>query len=249
MTALQLLLHVDAVAVQFGALRAVDGVSLSLGLGERHVLLGTNGAGKTTLFNAISGTARLSRGRITYKGQDISEMPVYRRARLGIGRTFQMSLSFADRTVAENIRVAISGRLGPRFGLRTWGRYRKMSDFTAECLSAFHLEAVARLTVGSLSYGQQREVEIAMALASEPELLLLDEPAAGLAPQARHQLVQRLQALPRHITLLFVEHDMDVALTLADRVTVMRDGRIVATGTPDEIRRNSDVKDMYLGKH
>jgi branched-chain amino acid transport system ATP-binding protein len=245
----QALLGIDAVAVQFGALRAVDDVSLNLGLGERHALLGTNGAGKTTLFNAISGTARISRGRITYKGRDISGMPVYRRARLGIGRTFQMSLSFADRTVAENIRVALSARLGPRFGLKPWPRYRRISEITAGCLAAFQLEAVAGETVGSLSYGQQREVEIAMALASEPELLLLDEPAAGLAPQARRQLVQRLQALPRHVTLLFVEHDMDVALTLADRVTVMRDGRIVATGTPDAIRRNPDVRDMYLGKH
>lgn len=243
------LLDIDGIEVQFGAVRPVDDVSLSLDLGERHALLGTNGAGKTTLFNAISGSVHVSRGHVTFKGRDISGLSVHQRARLGIGRTFQTSLNFADRTVLENLRVSASAKFGPRFGLLTWRKQRALSGMVSKYLASFQLEAVANEPVGLLSYGQQREVEIAMALATEPELLLLDEPAAGLSPVARGELVQRLKALPRNVTLLFVEHDMDVALTLADRVTVMRDGKIVATGTPDEIRNNTIVRDMYLGSH
>jgi branched-chain amino acid transport system ATP-binding protein len=241
------LLEIDAVDVQYGSVRVVDGVSLRLALGERHALLGTNGAGKSTLFNAITGTVRPCSGRIAYKGRDLTGISVHGRARLGMGRTFQTSLSFADRSVAENLRVAMAGRCGPRLGLRFWRHYTGLAERTARCMADFELEAIAQELVGTLSYGQQREVEIAMALAGGPELLLLDEPAAGLSPQARGGLVRRLQALPRSVTLLFVEHDMDVALSLADRVTVMRDGRVVATGSPADIRRDPVVREMYLG--
>jgi len=244
------ILRVRDAAITFGAVRAVDGVSLTLEPGERHGLLGTNGAGKTTLFNAISGDVRLSRGSIEYKGRTISGLRTHRRARLGIGRTFQTTLTFADRTVEENLRVAVMGSRGPRFAVRPWAAYGAQVEAARACAARFHLDEVLDQPVATLSYGQQRELEIAMALAGDPELLLLDEPAAGMSPQARSRLIEVLRGLPRSITMLFVEHDMDVALSLADRITVMRDGTIVASGTPAEIRANPLVREIYLGgKH
>ncbi|WP_207485225.1 ABC transporter ATP-binding protein [Arenibaculum pallidiluteum] len=244
------ILRVRDLSISFGAVRAVDRVSLSLEPGERHGLLGTNGAGKTTLFNAISGDVKLSEGSIEYKGRTISRLPIHRRARLGIGRTFQTTLTFADRTVEDNLRVAVMGSHGPRFAIGTWNRYGAQVQAARAVASRFRLDEVMEQPVATLSYGQQRELEIAMALASDPELLLLDEPAAGMSPQARGRLIEVLRSLPRSITMLFVEHDMDVALSLADRITVMRDGAIVASGTPAEIRATPLVREIYLGgKH
>ncbi|KAA0578302.1 ABC transporter ATP-binding protein [Azospirillum sp. B21] len=244
------ILAVREASISFGAVRAVNGVSLALAPGERHALLGTNGAGKTTLFNAISGEVPLTSGGIAFKGSDISRLRPHQRARLGIGRTFQTSLTFADRSVEDNLRVAVMGRRGPRFGLRPWGAYRPQVEAARVSAARFGLDEVLAQPVGTLSYGQQRELEIAMALAGEPELLLMDEPAAGMSPQGRGRLVEILRGLPRSITMLFVEHDMDVALSLADRITVMRDGAVVAAGTPSDIRANPLVRELYLGgKH
>ncbi len=244
------ILAVREASISFGAVRAVNGVSLALAPGERHALLGTNGAGKTTLFNAISGEVPLTSGGIAFKGSDISRLRPHQRARLGIGRTFQTSLTFADRSVEDNLRVAVMGSRGPRFGLRPWGAYRPQVEAARVSAARFGLDEVLAQPVGTLSYGQQRELEIAMALAGEPELLLMDEPAAGMSPQGRGRLVEILRGLPRSITMLFVEHDMDVALSLADRITVMRDGAVVAAGTPSDIRANPLVRELYLGgKH
>lgn len=244
------ILAIREASISFGAVRAVNGVSLALAPGERHALLGTNGAGKTTLFNAISGEVPLTSGGIAFKGSDISRLRPHQRARLGIGRTFQTSLTFADRSVEDNLRVAVMGSRGPRFGLRPWGAYRPQVEAARVSAARFGLDEVLAQPVGTLSYGQQRELEIAMALAGEPELLLMDEPAAGMSPQGRGRLVEVLRGLPRSITMLFVEHDMDVALSLADRITVMRDGAVVAVGTPSDIRANPLVRELYLGgKH
>ncbi|SMP61316.1 ABC transporter ATP-binding protein [Noviherbaspirillum suwonense] len=242
------ILDVAGVSIQYGVIRVVNGVSLALRSGERHALLGTNGAGKTSLFNGIAGEVPLAAGRISFRGREISGLKAYQRARLGIARTFQTSLSFGDRSVRENMRVSLLGNGSPRIGIRPWSRMPAMERRVDDALQAFGLMEVSAQPVGELSYGQQREIELCMALIGKPDLLLLDEPAAGMSPQARKELVRRLEALPRDITMLFVEHDMDVALRLADRVTVMRDGEIVATGTPDAIRANPVVKEIYLGK-
>lgn len=244
----QSILEVSDVCIQYGTIRVVDGVSLALQAGERHALLGTNGAGKTTLFNAISGAVPLAAGSICYRGREVSRLRSYQRARLGIGRTFQTSLSFGDRSVRENMRVALLGARGAGFGIRLWSHMPEMEQQVQQALAEFDLLPVAEQPVNELSYGQQREIELCIALIGKPDLLLLDEPAAGMSPQGRKELVSRLERLPREITILFVEHDMDVALRLADRVTVMRDGVIVASGTPDEIRINPVVKEIYLGQ-
>jgi branched-chain amino acid transport system ATP-binding protein len=243
----QALLEVQHASVAFGAVRAVEDVSIRLARGERHALLGTNGAGKTTLFNAITGEIALSRGRILYRGQDITRCNTPRRARMGISRTFQTSLTFSDRTVRENLLVAVNGSTGPRFGLGPWRRLEPQMRVVEETAARFSLAHLLERQVAALSYGEQREVEIAMALAARSDLLLLDEPAAGLAPHARQHLLRLLGELPRSVTMLFVEHDMDVALSLADRVSVMCDGAVVASGTPGEIRNNPLVRDIYLG--
>lgn len=242
------LLHISGVSIQYGVIRVVNDVSIALRSGERHALLGTNGAGKTSLFNGIAGEVPLAAGSISFRGQEISHLKAYERARLGIGRTFQTSLSFGDRSVRENMRVSLLGNGSPRISLRPWSRMLEVERRVDAALHAFGLMDVSAQPVGELSYGQQREIELCMALIGKPALLLLDEPAAGMSPQARKELVRRLGGLPRDITMLFVEHDMDVALRLADRVTVMRDGEIVATGTPDAIRANRVVKEIYLGQ-
>lgn len=242
------ILALQNVCIRYGTIRVVKDVSLSLRTGERHALLGTNGAGKTTLFNVISGEVPLATGRISFQGQDISGIKAFRRARLGIARTFQTSLSFGDRCVRENVRVAVLANQSPMFSLRPWPWPRHLENRVTAALQEFDLVTVAERPVNELSYGQQREIELCMALVGRPDLLLLDEPAAGMSPEGRKELTRRLEALPRSISMLFVEHDMDVALRLADRVTVMRDGEIVATGTPEEIRCNAVVKEIYLGK-
>ncbi|BDB29416.1 ABC transporter ATP-binding protein (plasmid) [Cupriavidus sp. P-10] len=242
------ILALQDVCIRYGAIRVVNGVSLSLREGERHALLGTNGAGKTTLFNAISGEVPLAAGRISFQGREITGIKAYRRARLGIARTFQTSLSFGDRSVRENIRIAFFGCQRQRFSFRPWARQHELEARVTAALQEFDLTTVAERPVNELSYGQQREIELCMALVGSPDLLLLDEPAAGMSPEGRKELTRRLDILPRSISMLFVEHDMDVALRLADRVTVMRDGEIVATGTPEEIRCNAVVKEIYLGK-
>lgn len=242
------ILEVSCACIQYGSIRVVNDVSLSLHKGERHALLGTNGAGKTSLFNGISGEVPLSAGRISFQGREIGGLKAYQRARLGIGRTFQTSLSFGDRSVRENMRVSLWGTWRSHFAWKAWSRIPDVERRVNEALLEYALAGIAEQAVNELSYGQQREVELCMALIGKPDLLLLDEPAAGMSPQGRKELVRRLETLPRSVSMLFVEHDMDVALRLADRVTVMRDGTIVATGTPDEICANPVVKEIYLGK-
>lgn len=245
---METILDVSGVSIQYGAIRVVKEVSLALNKGERHALLGTNGAGKTSLFNGISGEVPLSAGRISFRGEEISCLQTYQRARLGIGRTFQTSLLFGDRSVRENMRISVLGNSSPHVGIWSWGKMPQIERRVEGALHEFGLVEVSEQMVAEMSYGQQREIELCMALIGNPDLLLLDEPAAGMSPQARKELVRRVEALPRNTTILFVEHDMDVALRLADRVTVMRDGEVVATGTPDEICANPTVREIYLGK-
>ncbi len=242
------ILQLTGVAVRFGALRAVDDVSLSLEAGERRAVIGPNGAGKTTLFNAITGEILPASGRIVFEGLDISQMPASRRARLRIARTFQITNLFGQLTVAENMRLAARGLSRQKFSMggtdRLSGREANKVD---EALGAVRLHGSAHRPVKLLSHGEQRQLEVAMALAAEPRLLLLDEPAAGLSPAERQFLGEIVRGLPAGITILIIEHDMDLALGLADSVTVMQNGKIIVEDKPDNIRGNPLVQEVYLG--
>jgi branched-chain amino acid transport system ATP-binding protein len=237
------------VVVAFGALRAVDGVTMSVPHGERRAIIGPNGAGKTTLFNAATGILRPTAGTIMFDGRDITRLPPYRRARLGISRTFQITNLFPTLLVADNMALAVRGLTARKFSL--------FGPPTLDAKEARQIEVVlgaVRLSertdapVKELSYGEQRQLEIALALVAEPRMLLLDEPAAGLSPSERTMVADIIRALPRSLTVLLIEHDMDLALGLVDRVTCMHEGRIIAEEAPDMIRRNALVQEVYLGK-
>ena len=239
---------IDSLAKVFGGLRAVDGVSLEVALGERRALIGPNGAGKTTLFHCIAGTMQPSSGSVRLFGNDITYLPEYQRTKLGMGRTFQITNVFTDLSLAENLSLAIVGT-----DQRKWVWNRPLSAFPAVREQALTgLEAVGLLEraddpVKLLSYGERRQLELALALNSHPKVLFLDEPCAGLSPSERQRIFKMIRALPREITLVMIEHDMDVALGLADRVTVMNRGRVMAEGTPDEVQSNPEVRDVYFG--
>jgi branched-chain amino acid transport system ATP-binding protein len=241
--------EVDRLAMVFGGLRAVDDVTLSVKPGERRVLIGPNGAGKTTLFNCIAGTLRPSTGRVLMFGADISTLPEARRTALGMGRTFQISNVCTDLTVSENLILAILGT-----DRRKWIMYRPVSAF-----GELHERADAGLTraglggraeelVKFLSYGERRQLELALALNSNPKVLLLDEPCAGLSPSERQRFSQLIKELPPDITLIMIEHDIDIALALADRVTVMHRGKVILDGTPAEVQTNPEVREVYFGR-
>jgi branched-chain amino acid transport system ATP-binding protein len=242
-------LSVDGVSRRFGGVIAVDEVSLTLGAGERVSVIGPNGAGKTTLFRVIAGEMRPSGGRIHLLGREVTRMPPHHRARLGLARTFQVSNLFSDLTVAENVRLASQTR-----GLDHWRFWSPISSDDAagraagEILEQVGLEGRARDRVADLSHGEQRQLEVAMALATTPRLLLLDEPAAGLATSERARLRRLLEDLPRSLPLLLIEHDMSLALGLADRVLCMHNGRTIAFGAPEEVRRDPTVQAVYLGR-
>ena len=242
-------LRLDDVSRRFGGVVAVDGVSLELGEGERVSVIGPNGAGKTTLFRLIAGEMRPTAGRIHLFGRDVTAMPPHRRARNGLARTFQVSNLFVGLTVAENVRLA--SQAGSRDQWRFWSRMSGSDGAAlaaAEALERVGLERRADDRVADLSHGEQRQLEVAMALVTSPRLLLLDEPAAGLATAERGRLKLLLEALPRSLPLVLIEHDMSLALGLADRVLCMHNGRPIAFGLPDEVRRDRTVQAVYLGR-
>jgi len=243
------ILSLDHVGVRFDALKAVDDVSLKVGRGERRAIIGPNGAGKTTLFNAITGVVPPTSGRIAFEGRDITALPPHRRARLGISRTFQITNLFPGLTVQQNMALALRGLTE-----------RKFSFFGASCLAddegvqaeralgLSRLGSRAASLVSELSYGEQRQLEMAMALAASPRLLLLDEPAAGLSPAERVIVADIIRALPDDITIVLIEHDMDLVLSLVDWVTCLNNGQFLAEGAPSAIRNNADVQNVYLGR-
>jgi branched-chain amino acid transport system ATP-binding protein len=236
------------VSRRFGAVRAVLPMTLSVGVGERRALLGANGAGKTTLFNVIAGDLRPSTGRIRMFGQDVTGMPTQRRIRLGMRRTYQTSLVFAGLTVRECLFLAERGIGSGRF---SWRRAEQCPEMRAadRIAERVGLERMRHVKAGALSHGEARQLELGMATAGSPSLLLLDEPAAGLSLAERHRLIDLLRDLPRSLTLVMIEHDMDVALQSVDLVTVMHNGAVVAEGTPREITSDARVHDIYMGKH
>jgi branched-chain amino acid transport system ATP-binding protein len=240
---------VQGVGRRFGALQALRDVTMDVAIGERRAILGPNGAGKTTLFNVVAGDYLPTAGTVMLFGTDVTHVPPHLRTRLGLSRTYQNSMLFMGLTVAQSLFLAIrgvkSGRFDPRRpAAKDPGRVR-----SEEIASLVHLEDAFRAPVGSLAHGQQRQLELGMALAASPRLLMLDEPAAGLSPGERTLLSELLRDLPREITVILVEHDMDVALAAADRVTVMHEGTIIVEGSPAEISANPTVQDIYLGHH
>lgn len=242
-------LHLKGVTCRFGALVAVSDVNLGIEEGQRHAILGANGAGKTTLFNMISGDIRQSAGRISLFGEDIGDLAPERRVLKGLRRTYQQSLVFGGLSVRANLFLAARGTRGRRFALWESARHADENDHAEKLAERIHLTHRLDHPAGQLSHGEQRQLELGMAIAGEPRVLLLDEPAAGLSLSERRQLLAMLKALPRSITLVLIEHDLDIALAAVDCVTVMHNGVQVAAGTPEQISRNQKVHDIYMGKH
>ena len=241
-------LQLDGVSKLFGGLRAVDGVSLAVEPGERRALIGPNGAGKTTLFNLIAGTFPVSQGTIRLFGEDVTRMAAHRRAWAGLSRTFQISSLFPTLTVLENCLLAVQALTPARLAMhRPLRRYPELHARAHATLEAVGLADRAQSAVRHLSHGEQRQLEIGLALAGAPRLLLLDEPTAGLSPAESHQMAKLLTTLDPSMTVLIIEHDMDIALEIARQVTVLHYGRVIADGTREEIRAHPLVREIYLG--
>jgi len=240
-------LLLEGVSRSFGALVALDAVDLSVGAGERRGILGANGAGKTTLFNAITGDFPPTAGRVRFFGEDVTRLPPYERIRRGLRRTYQNSMLFRGLAVLDNLYLAARGVTRGRLSLLRPRQDDSALHSARELAHAVRLDTVAAVPVSDLSHGQQRQLEIGMALAGAPRFILFDEPAAGLSPAERRELVQILGALPPHIGFIIIEHDLDVALRVVERVTVMHNGKIFKHGTPAEIQGDPDVQRIYLG--
>jgi branched-chain amino acid transport system ATP-binding protein len=240
-------LVLENVTRAFGALRAIEDVSFAVAAGERRAVIGANGAGKTTLFNVITGDFPATAGRVRFFGDDVTDHPPYERIRAGMRRTYQSSLLFRDLSVRDNLFLAVRGVARGRFSFL---RSRVSSTTRAaanDLLDRVRLTPVADELVSSLSHGQQRQLEIGMALAGAPRLILFDEPAAGLSPVERRELVLLLAALPAHMGFVLIEHDLDIALRVVDRVTVLHNGHVLKHGTPDEIEGDAEVQSIYMG--
>lgn len=232
----------------FGPLKVLFGVDLSITEGERHAVIGPNGAGKTTLFNTITGTYVPTSGKVFFKGKDITGYPPHKLTRIGMGRSFQITSTFTNLTAFQNIRLAILSKDGVRFNLfRRVDKLKEVTEETEAMLKRINLFEDRNTPASALSYGKSRALEISMALATDPELVLLDEFAAGMSKEETHDAVNLIRKLTEGKTVVIIEHDMDVVFNLADRITVLHYGKILATGTPNDIRNNQDVKDAYLG--
>lgn len=240
-------IRLRGVGRRFGALVALRGVTLDVAPGERRAVLGPNGAGKTSLFNAICGDVPPTEGRVELFGEDITDRPPHRRTRMGIGRTYQTSLLFDGLSVGENLYVAVRGLRPNRFSFLRPGRGDEALAKARALADRMRLSHLLGAPVSNLSHGQRRQLEVGMALAGDPRVLMLDEPAAGLSPGDRPELLRLLRELPRTLTLVLVEHDMDIALPAADVVTVMQDGRVVVEAPPDRIEGDPTVQAIYLG--
>jgi branched-chain amino acid transport system ATP-binding protein len=240
-------LELRGVTRVFGALVALNDVTLSIRPGERRAVLGSNGAGKTTLFNAITGDFPSNSGTIRFFGEDITHFPPYERIRRGLRRTYQISALFTGLSVMDNVHLACRGVSRGRFSLLRPRWNEPIMQSALDLIEAVHLTSVKDRLVAQLSYGQQRQLEVALALSGAPRLILFDEPAAGLSPTERSELIEILTSLPRHIGYIIIEHDMDVALRVVERVTMMHNGRIFKEGLPEEIESDPEVQELYLG--
>jgi branched-chain amino acid transport system ATP-binding protein len=233
----------------FGGIVAANDVSLKIEKGARHALIGPNGAGKTTVVNLLTGMLKPTAGQILLDGNDITQSEPHARVRLGIARTFQINQLFADLTPIETLGLAISERLG--LGTDWWrivGSKSTVTDEIIELIERFRLGDVMRERTAILPYGKQRLLEIALAIACKPRVLLLDEPAAGVPEDERHEILATVEALPKDVTVLLIEHDMDIIFSFADRISVLVNGSLFVEGDPDEVARDPRVKAVYLGE-
>jgi branched-chain amino acid transport system ATP-binding protein len=240
-------LELEGVGRQFGALVALADVNLRVGAGERRAVLGSNGAGKTTLFNAVTGDFPPTSGRIRFFGEDVTMFPVHERIRRGLRRTYQISQLFGGLSVIDSIFVACRGVSRGRLSLLRPAENDATMAQAHRIAHAVHLDDILETPVAALSHGQQRQLEIALALSGAPRFILFDEPAAGLSPSERRDLVEILNALPAHIGYIIIEHDLDVALRVSTYVTMMHNGRIFKEGSPEAIENDEQVQAIYLG--
>ena len=241
-------LVLEGVTRNFGALRAIEDVSFSVAVGERRAVIGANGAGKTTLFNVVTGDFPATRGRVRFFGEDVTSLPPHERIRMGMRRTYQSSLLFRDLTVRDNLFLAVRGVASGRYAFWRPRPTHPSVRATSDLLERVRLSHVADDLVSTLAHGQQRQLEIGMALAGAPRLILFDEPAAGLSPGERTELVALLRGLPAHMGFILIEHDLDIALRVVDRVTVLHNARVLKHGSPVEIENDVEVQSIYMGE-
>ena len=243
------MLIVDSLVKSFGGLLAIDDLSFQVKKGEIHAVIGPNGAGKTTLISQLSGEIKSDSGTVLFDGINISGMDVHLRSSLGLARSFQITNIFLDLTAHDNVALAVQAHEGHSF--KFWKDARKdhkLRQPALEFLKQVGLENRAEVVAGQLSHGEHRQLEIAMALATRPKLLLLDEPMAGMGQKESLAMVEIIRELKGKLTILLIEHDMDVVFTLADKITVLLNGRCIATDIPENIRKNPEVKKAYLGE-
>lgn len=242
------ILHIDSLCKSFGGVTATDNVTLDVLGTETHAIIGPNGAGKTTLISQLSGLLPSDSGHIRFKNKDITRQPAHRRAHFGLARSFQITSVFMDMTVLDNVALAVQAKAGHSFHF--WSPARSINTLREPAMANVErvgLGARASEKAANLSHGERRQLEIAMALASEPDMLLLDEPMAGMGNEESARMIDLLKSL-HGTALLLVEHDMDAVFALADRISVLVYGRVIATGKPNEIRANEEVKRAYLGE-
>jgi branched-chain amino acid transport system ATP-binding protein len=245
----ELLLETRGLRKTFGALRATDNVDFDVRTGETHAVIGPNGAGKTTFIKQLSGELRPDTGRVRFAGEDITSLPVQRRSRKGLARSFQITSIYRDFSALDNVALAVQAHAAHSF--RFWHPAREdisLRGPAARVLEQVGLEKRAHILAANLAHGEQRQLEIAMALATQPRLLLLDEPVAGMGTDESQRMIELLAGLKGEKTMVLVEHDMDAVFSLADRISVLVYGRIIATGTPAEIRADPGVRAAYLGE-
>lgn len=243
------LLSTEALVKRFGGLLVTDHVSLDVRAGELHAIIGPNGAGKTTLIGQLSGELASSEGRVLFSGADVSALPIHRRAQMGLLRSYQITSVFDEFTVRENATLSALGTQEHAF--RFWRPMLDRAPLVAAAEAALHATGIisyADVPAADLSYGVRRQLELAMAIAAKPNCLLLDEPMAGMSPQESADVVALLKSLKGRYSILLIEHDMEAVFALADRITVLVYGRVMFTGTPDDVRKNREVTAVYLGE-
>ena len=241
-------LSVKGLTKHFGGIAALSGVDLTVTSGSRHAIIGPNGAGKSTLFNLVAGELPPTEGQVYLGDRNVTSLPVYERANLGLGHTFQRNNLFMELTVFANVRLAVQHRLGiNRHWFRPISAFARLEERSNEILRRVGLLRQRDVPVSALAYGQRRALEVALALASEPHVLLLDEPTAGMSPAETTEMTDLIESLPQDLTILIIEHDMDVIFNLAERITVLHYGQIISEGTPEEIRADQRVQEIYLG--
>ena len=245
----EVLLEIDGLTKRFGSVVAADGISLMLRAGALHAIIGPNGAGKSTLIGQLTGEVTPDGGRIRFDGQEITNLPVYRRSQLGLARSFQVTTLFPDFTALDNVALSVQAHSGHSFHFWTDARSEiALREPARTALVRVGLAERVATLVADLSHGERRQLEIALALAGRPRMLLLDEPMAGMGPEESIRLMGLLQALKGAITVMLIEHDIDAVLALADRISVLLYGRIIATGDPAAIRSDPAVREAYLGE-